>query len=100
MRTEAERSMSLKSALARPSFVGSRSGEAEDFASARDLAAWLGLVPKQTTAGGKPRLGGITPRSLDWELIESVQSPSVDAEGIWPCDRAGGLPCGSHRRDT
>lgn len=37
-------------------------GEAEDFASARDLAAWLGLVPRQTTTGGKARLGGITKR--------------------------------------
>lgn len=37
-------------------------GEAEDFASARDLAAWLGLAPRQTTTGGKARLGGITKR--------------------------------------
>jgi transposase len=37
-------------------------GEAEDFASARDLAAWLGLVPRQTTTGGRARLGGITKR--------------------------------------
>jgi transposase len=37
-------------------------GEAEDFASARDLAAWLGLVPRQMTTGGKARLGGITKR--------------------------------------
>ena len=37
-------------------------GEAEDFATARDLAAWLGLVPRQTTTGGKARLGGITKR--------------------------------------
>jgi transposase len=37
-------------------------GEAEDFASARDLAAWLGLVPRQTATGGKARLGGITER--------------------------------------
>jgi transposase len=37
-------------------------GEAEDFASARDLAAWLGLVRRQTTTGGKARLGGITKR--------------------------------------
>jgi transposase len=37
-------------------------GEAEDFASGRDLAAWLGLVPRQTTTGGKARLGGITKR--------------------------------------
>jgi transposase len=37
-------------------------GEAEDFASARDLAAWFGLVPRQMTTGGKARLGGITKR--------------------------------------
>ena len=28
-------------------------GEAEDFAHGRDLAAWLGLVPRQMTTGGK-----------------------------------------------
>lgn len=37
-------------------------GEAEGFARGRDLAAWLGLVPRQMTTGGKPRLGGITKR--------------------------------------
>ena len=37
-------------------------GEAEDFARGRDLAAWLGLVPRQMTTGGKARLGGITKR--------------------------------------
>ena len=37
-----------------------RQGEA--FARARDLAAWLGLVPKQVTTGGKPRLLGISKR--------------------------------------
>jgi transposase len=37
-------------------------GDASAFAHARDLAAWLGLVPKQATTGGKPRLLGITKR--------------------------------------
>jgi len=37
-------------------------GDAETFARGRDLAAWLGLVPKQNTTGGKPRLAGITKR--------------------------------------
>ena len=37
-------------------------GEAEGFAHGRDLAAWLGLAPRQMTTGGKPRLGGITKR--------------------------------------
>ncbi|NEU11400.1 IS110 family transposase [Methylobacterium sp. BTF04] len=32
------------------------------FASARDLPAWLGLVPRQHTTGGKPKLLGIVRR--------------------------------------
>ena len=30
------------------------------FKRGRDLAAWIGLVPKQNSSGGKERLGGIT----------------------------------------
>ncbi|MCZ8035939.1 MAG: IS110 family transposase [Novosphingobium sp.] len=30
------------------------------FRSGRNLAAWIGLVPKQNSSGGKDRLGGIT----------------------------------------
>ena len=30
------------------------------FKTGRDLAAWIGLVPKQNSSGGKERLGGIT----------------------------------------
>jgi transposase len=37
-------------------------GDARAFARARDLAAWLGLVPRQATTGGKPKLLGITKR--------------------------------------
>jgi len=37
-------------------------GEAEQFRSARQFAAWLGLVPKQHSSGGKERLGGISKR--------------------------------------
>lgn len=37
-------------------------GDAETFTRGRDLAAWLGLVPRQATTGGKPRLHGITKR--------------------------------------
>ena len=37
-------------------------GNGEAFARGRDLAAWLGLVPRQATTGGKPRLLGITKR--------------------------------------
>ena len=37
-------------------------GKAEAFERARDLGAWLGLVPRQNTTGGKPRLLGISKR--------------------------------------
>ena len=37
-------------------------GDGRTFRRARDLAAWLGLVPRQVTTGGKPRLVGITKR--------------------------------------
>lgn len=35
-------------------------GNGHEFASGRQLAAWLGLVPGQYSSGGKPRLGRIT----------------------------------------
>jgi transposase len=37
-------------------------GNASTFRSSRDLSAWVGLVPRQHTTGGKPRLLGITKR--------------------------------------
>ncbi len=37
-------------------------GNARTFGRGRDLAAWLGLVPKQMTTGGKPKLLGISKR--------------------------------------
>ncbi|QPC95554.1 IS110 family transposase [Mesorhizobium sp. INR15] len=37
-------------------------GKAETFGRGRDLAAWLRLVPRQMTTGGKPKLLGISKR--------------------------------------
>ena len=37
-------------------------GQAHEFASGRQFAAWLGLVPRQWSTGGKARLGRITKR--------------------------------------
>ena len=47
-------------------------GDWNAFSSGRSLAAWIGLVPKQHTTGGKDRLGSITKqgnRYLRWLLI-------------------------------
>lgn len=37
-------------------------GDASQFRSGRQLAAWLGLVPRQHSSGGKVRLGRISKR--------------------------------------
>ena len=37
-------------------------GDGKAFGSARQVAAWLGLVPRQDSSGGKPRLLGISKR--------------------------------------
>jgi len=37
-------------------------GDAKNFENGRQLAAWLGLVPRQHSSGGKPRLLGISKR--------------------------------------
>jgi transposase len=37
-------------------------GNAKEFANGRHLAAWLGLVPRQCSSGGKERLLGISKR--------------------------------------
>jgi hypothetical protein len=37
-------------------------GNARSFGGGRDLAAWLGLVPRQATTGGKPQMLGICKR--------------------------------------
>lgn len=44
------------------SAIVSAIGDARQFKSGRDLAAWLGVVPNQHSSGGKERLGGISKR--------------------------------------
>jgi transposase len=47
------------------------------FSSGRALAAWIGLVPRQYTTGGKPRLGGIGKRGNQYlrrQLIHGATS--------------------------
>jgi transposase len=62
------------------------------FASARDLPAWLGLVPRQHTTGGRPKLLGISKRGnayLRGLFIHGARaalaslSKAEDATGRW-----------------
>ena len=70
--------------------------------SGRDLAAWLGLVPRQFTTGGKPKLLGISKRGnkyLRRQLIHGARAalPYV-AERDTPLGRwAKGLASRAHR---
>lgn len=85
-------------------------GDAVTFAKARDMAAWMGLVPRQSTTGGKPRLLGITRRgskylrkmlvhgaraalpSLVSVTITPPSCPLLGIGGFQPVRKAGG--CG------
>jgi transposase len=52
-------------------------GDWKAFRSGRDLAAWIGLVPKQHTTGGKDKLGSITKqgnRYLRWLLVAGAMA--------------------------
>jgi transposase len=42
--------------------LAAAAGDAATCARGRDMAAWLGLVPRQATTGGRPKLLGITKR--------------------------------------
>lgn len=67
-------------------------GDARVFKSGRQFAAWLGMVPRQHSSGGKFRLGGITKRGdayLRRLLIQGARSvlarlsPQEEAKGRW-----------------
>ena len=51
--------------------------QGRQFRSGREMAAWIGLVPRQYTTGGKPRLGGIGRRAnhyLRRQLIHGARA--------------------------
>jgi len=51
--------------------------DARDFRNGRQMAAWLGLVPRQSSSGGKERLGTITKRGdtyLRGLLVQGARS--------------------------
>jgi transposase len=67
-------------------------GNGQQFKKARDMAAWLGLVPQQYSTGGKPQMFGISKRGnryLRRLLIHGARScvmhldRSRDRLGAW-----------------
>lgn len=58
-------------------------GDASRFESGRDLAAWIGLVPRQHSTGGKTTLRSITKagdQDLRWLLVQGAASVLVRAK--------------------
>ena len=67
-------------------------GDAKAFKNGRHLAAWIGLVPRQNSSGGKSRLLGISKRGdayLRTLLIHGARSVLIrvackhDARSVW-----------------
>jgi transposase len=76
-------------------------GDARTFTRGRDLAAWLGLVPRQATTGGKPRLLGITKRGSKYLrklLLQGARSvlPKLARGDTWLGAWLRGLLARSH----
>jgi transposase len=77
-------------------------GDGEAFRQARDVSAWLGLVPKQMTTGGKPRLLRITKRGnvyLRMLLIHGARAalPSLSKQATPLGEWLRGLLSRDHR---
>ena len=77
------------------------------FKRGRDFAAWLGLVPRQHSSGGKPRLGRTSKMGQrDIRRLLIIGAMAVvrwairkgAAEGSWLARHAGqeAAPCGGH----
>jgi transposase len=69
-------------------------GRPQAFHNGRHLAAWLGLVPRQYSSGGKERLGGISKRGSRYVrplLIHGARAVvqraerRTDTQGRWLC---------------
>lgn len=65
-------------------------GNGADFKNGRHMAAWLGLVPRQHTSGGKPKLLGISKRGdsyLRKLLIHGARSVLIARGDLGPPQR-------------
>lgn len=69
--------------------------DATAFARGRDLSAWIGLVPRQATTGGKPRLLGISKRGNRYLRKNLVHG----ARAVLPRLAARNTPIGRWLRD-
>lgn len=69
-------------------------GDARSFGRGRDLAAWLGLTPRQASTGGRPRLLGISKRGNRYLRANLIHG----ARAVLPHVLAGETPLGRWAR--
>jgi transposase len=69
-------------------------GDARSFGRGRDLAAWLGLTPRQASTGGKPKLLGISKRGNRYLRANLIHG----ARAILPHVLTGETPLGRWAR--
>jgi transposase len=71
-------------------------GDAKEFKRGRELAAWLGLVPKQHSSGNKIRLQGISKRGDRYlrtllihgaRSVVNVSGKKTDPKSLWVMDK-------------
>lgn len=77
-------------------------GSGTHFRRGRDLAAWLGLVPRQMSTGGKSKLGGITKRGNKYLRAMLVHGARAALPGLAKAETAlgawlRGLQARAHR---
>ena len=80
-------------------------GKAEAFEHGRDLSAWLGLVPRQSTTGGKPKLFGIskTGQQISAQVADPRRARGAATHcgtrhGAWPMGQGIARPRASQCR--
>lgn len=69
---------------------------ARQFRNGRQMAAWIGLVPKQNSSGGKQRLGRITKQGSDYLrtlLFQARDRPFSQRTDAMTGSRAGSSSC-------
>jgi transposase len=57
-------------------------GDGRTFSRGRDLSAWLGLVPRQASTGGRPKLLGITKRGSKYLRKLIIQGARAALPGL------------------
>jgi len=62
-------------------------GAGKNFENGRQVAAWLGIVPRQESSGGKPRLMGISQRCDTYRRTLLIHGARARGQGRRPPGR-------------